>query len=551
MRLRFFRDSTGVTLGVCFVVLLAASGCHAPAEEFEIPDWTPIVAVPLVDTHFDLADILETLSGSVDTMPVEVMAGGQLAFVYSEDFTGTLASEWLLVPSVFKSAELVLDEPLASAINLTDPGDVLVLSDTLTSEMIVDSPPGALVDDVELAQGLLTFSVQSTLGEQVEGQLTIPNLLDPMGMPWSVAWTDAMLDGGSFEVNEDLTGWRIIPENLNVQDTNVVRAFFDVFVINDAGHTSEAGEYLAAQFSMEDLVYERVVGDFGSSQIFLEEGTSSLALFDDRFTVSGVALAEANLSLEVTNGFGLAAILDSVELLAMVDGVVVSELVHTVPPLFVPPASGDYLSPSTTTWLMDATNSNVTSFFSVEPREVSIAAWVRSNPEEVTPDNPNFLDADGYVNAKLRAEIPLGFRVEQLDFLDTVDVEMDFGDEATELDSASLRMIVHNGFPFGVEVSAVFLDEFGDPVDSLSLSPLPIFSMPDLDAAGAPVEPAVFTHDFPFDWERANRLKLVRSAVLRAWSSTPDAALGEMVYLTEDQGLQLELGAKCYLRIAQ
>ena len=101
MRLRFFRDSTGVTLGVCFVVLLAASGCHAPAEEFEIPDWTPIVAVPLVDTHFDLADILETLSGSVDTMPVEVMAGGQLAFVYSEDFTGTLASEWLLVPSVF------------------------------------------------------------------------------------------------------------------------------------------------------------------------------------------------------------------------------------------------------------------------------------------------------------------------------------------------------------------------------------------------------------------------------------------------------------------
>jgi hypothetical protein len=145
----------------------------------------------------------------------------------------------------------------------------------------------------------------------------------------------------------------------------------------------------------------------------------------------------------------------------------------------------------------------------------------------------------------------LGFRVEQLDFLDTVDVEMDFGDEATELDSASLRMIVHNGFPFGVEVSAVFLDEFGDPVDSLSLSPLPIFSMPDLDAAGAPVEPAVFTHDFPFDWERANRLKLVRSAVLRAWSSTPDAALGEMVYLTEDQGLQLELGAKCYLRIAQ
>ena len=537
-------------LGVVLVLtLLFISGCEQPAEEFDAPDWTPIVAVPLVDTRFDLEDVLEVLTDSLDTVPVIGLESGRLAFVHSEVFSGTLAEDWLLLPDVVESEELMLDADLAAAINLTAPGTVLTLSDTMASEMRVDTPPEALLSLVLLAEGQLTLTVNSTMGDDVEGQLTIPNLLDPAGSPWSITWTAGMLESGSFVVTEDLSGWSIEPENTNVQDTNIVRALFDVFVINDAGHTAQAGESLMASFVMDGLEFERVEGDFGSSEIFLEEGSTTVALFDDRFTVSGVSIEEVSIALEVTNGFGVEAVLDSVILTAIEDGVETQQLEVTAPSLNIPSADGSVQSPSVTTWFLDETNSNLTSFFSVEPRDLELAAWVTSNPNGFDPANPNFVDADGYVTGEMRVEIPLALRLEQLDFVDTLDASLEFDQEELELDSAELRLILHNGFPFGVDLSVTFLDEFGVALDSLGVAPLPLFTMPVLDGAGEPIEPAVFVYDLPLNWDRADRLRALSKVVVRAWSSTAEAQSGELVYLNESQELRLELAAKLYARV--
>ncbi|MDB4787298.1 hypothetical protein OAG26_01175 [Flavobacteriales bacterium] len=531
------------------VSLLVFSGCEQPAEEFEVPSWTPVVAVPLVDTRFDLADVLEVLTDSLDTVPVVGLEGGRLAFVHTEDFSGTLAPDWLTLPDVIEAADLVLDEELATAINLTPPGTVLTLSDTMVSEMTVDNPPGALVDLVVLSEGVLTLTVSSTMGDDVEGQLSIPMLFDPNGMPWSVAWTADMLESGSFVVTEDLTGWSIEPENLNVQDTNVVRAIFDVDVVNNAEHTAEEGESLSASFVMSGQEFERVEGDFGSSEIYLEEGNTTVALFDDRFTVSGAFIDEATISIEVTNGFGVEASLDSVSLRAVEDGVVTNALEVSAPPLNVPPAEGSAQMPSVTSWFMDQTNSNITSFFSAEPQVLELSAWVTSNPNGFDPANPNFVDADGFVAGELRVEVPLALRLEQLDFVDTLDATLEFEEEEMELDSAELRLILHNGFPFGVEVALTFLDEFGVALDSLSMAPLPLFTMPVLDGEGEPLEPAVFVYDLLLNWDRADRLRAMNSVVVRAWSSTAEAQSGETVYLNEGQELRLELAAKLYARV--
>ena len=64
-------------------VMLVAAGCQAPAEEFSVPDWTPVVAVPLVDTRFDLEDVMGVLSDGLDTVPIEANDLGQLACLYT------------------------------------------------------------------------------------------------------------------------------------------------------------------------------------------------------------------------------------------------------------------------------------------------------------------------------------------------------------------------------------------------------------------------------------------------------------------------------------
>lgn len=524
-------------------------GCQAPAEEFSAPDWTPIVAVPLVDTRFDLEDVLRALSENGDSLPIEAGEGGRLIFVYDEDFTGTLAEDWLELPDVEEFAALELDAGIASVLNLLGAGENVLLSDTIVTEMIVDAPPGVLIHEVQLSAGQLQFDIESTLGDGMEGQLTIPNLLDPIGMPWSVAWSDAMMVNGAFSVTEDLAGWSIHPENPNVQDTNLVRAFFDVYVINDPAHTAVPGESLAAEFRMDGLLFERVEGDFGSSDISLEEGTSTLSIFDERFTVAGIGIDQATVALEVTNGFGVEAVLDSVELLIVENGVAIQELVTTADPLTVPPAEGSAQNPSVTTWVLDDENSNITDFFGVESQELELRAWVRSNPSAVTPDNPHFVDDDGYVTARLHAEVPLSMKVEQLDFIDTLDIALDLEDEVAELDSAELRIILHNGFPFGVDLAVTFLDSVDQRVDSLSLAPLPLFTMPALDGEGLPLASEVFVHDIAFDWDRAQLLKSARRVIVEVWTASAEAQEGTYVRLTESQELRMELAAKLYARI--
>lgn len=538
-------------MGLALVLTaMAWAGCQAPAEEFELPDWTPVVAVPLVDTEFDLADVLRLISEQGDSLPLETGAGGQLIFVYEEDFTGTLAEEWLLLPDVDQSSELTLDPTLADALNILPPGEGVTLSDTLTVEMILDNPPGALIDDVALATGQLVFTLSSTMGDEVSGQLTIPNLLDAEGNVWTTTWNAQDLSDGSHVVQEQLEGWRILPENAGGQDTNLISAMFDVEIVNNPGHTAEPGESLAATFDMGDMMFTRVEGDFGSSEISLEEGVTTFTLFEDRFTVSDVAIEEVTAVLEVTNGFGVEAILDSIKFEAVEDGVVTVELETTALPLLVPPAVGSHQSPSVSSLLFDADNSNLADFFSVEPRDIALRAWVRSNPNGVDVTGPNFMDAEGYVQARFISEIPLALRIGQLDLVDTVDFNLDVEEEAM-LDSVELRVILHNGFPFGVEVAAYFLDAGGAALDSLALSPLPLFTMPAVDADGLPVEPAVFVHDFRFDWERSQRLSAADRVVLNVWASTADAQDGAFVRLTEEQALRMELAARIFTRIEQ
>ena len=68
---------------------------------------------------------------------------------------------------------------------------------------------------VVLAEGELTLTVNSTMGDAVDGQLTIPELAGSLlVLPWTACtWTAGMLEGGSFVVTEDLSGWSIEPEN--------------------------------------------------------------------------------------------------------------------------------------------------------------------------------------------------------------------------------------------------------------------------------------------------------------------------------------------------
>ena len=155
------------------------------------------------------------------------------------------------------------------------------------------------------------------------------------------------------------------------------------------------------------------------------------------------------------NGFGVEAILDSLDLMSTADGTPDVVFETTADPLIVAPADGRALpSLSLTVWEINETNSNVVDFFTAEQRDIDLSMQVRCNPNGPAGISGNFLDVDGFVSARLMTEIPLSMRAAQIDFVDTVDVDIQIEEQA-EVDSAELRLILHNGFPFEVVIRAV------------------------------------------------------------------------------------------------
>ena len=545
MHLRFFGRSTAWVCGA-WIALISTQGCQELPEEWSAPDWTPITAVPLVDTRFDLGDVLDVVSDSAGTGPIEDLGGGELAFVYDESYEGTLAEEWLVLPEESLGESLVLGDAEAAALNLaTGP---IPFSDTLSAQLLLTQPEGARLETIFLSGGELTFELNSNLGDDVSGEVVIPQLVDPMGLPWSSVWTQGMLDQGPVMEVEMLEGWTLLPSQFGT-DTNAVHVEYTVYVTNDLAHTAQAGESLEVEFALTGLTYDRVEGNFGQVAIQIEQSSVALALFDDRFTTNDLAIERARLSLAVTNGFGVPAVLDSLRFFTESGGEPMVEFETSQTDLQVAPAEGDASGAVVSTWEVDETNSNVVDFFSENEVGMELGMYIRTNPVDVEPGMPNFLDADGFVQADLHAEVPLSIRAGQVDFIDTLDMSLLDIDETAELDSAELRMILHNGFPFGLEVQAWFLDAQGDVVDSLAPAPLDIFAAPDVAADGLPVAPAEFRFDFKLDWDRADRLRTAERVVVRAWGQTSEAPLGTFVPLRAEQDLWMQLGAKLFTRI--
>lgn len=543
MPLQSFTERLWCLSVVACAGIIGWTGCQSAPDEVSVTPWSPIVAIPLLDTRFDLSDVLEVVTDSLDSVPVETLSSGELAFYHEEFFRGTIAPEWLVLPGFLSSGEVVLEADDANVIDDLPPGQALGYEVEVSSELLIEEPEGARLDRVELSEGSLMFSVTNGTGEAVAINCVIPGLLNPNGFPYNVAITSGDLASGSFAVTQDISGWVLLLEN-GPDLTNGIQGLCSLEISNDPGNVAAAGE-VSFDLELDGLEFNRVEGDFGMATITLEEESETLALFDDRFTTSGIGIERASLRLEVENGFGVEAILDSVDLASFAEGTpdVLFEL--EAPPFVVPSANDNFNAPSISVLEVNETNSNVVDFFSAEPRDIDLGMRIRCNPDGPVGPSGNFLDAEGYVSAKWRAEIPLSIRAEQVDFAETLDVDINI-EEQTELDSAVLRLILHNGFPFEVGIRAVFLDADDVPLDSLSTDTLNLFTLPAIDGEGFPIEEGLFVHDFALDWERADQLRLAKRVMVQAWCETAEASSGQFVRLTEEQGLRMELGLLVY-----
>ena len=175
-----------------------------------------------------------------------------------------------------------------------------------------------------------------------------------------------------------LSGWTLFQVNRRGPDNQWGHLEYTAYVTNDPAHDAQEGESLDVSSDLTGMHGWKAIS--GRPPFSIEQNSVAISLFDDRFTTSDLAIDRASLSWRWTNGFGVPAVLDSLNF--QTD----SERGHARCGLGDHDAQpgggaccGDASGAVLSTWEVDETNSNVVDFFS---RDEVAWNWACSGPHQ-------------------------------------------------------------------------------------------------------------------------------------------------------------------------
>ena len=537
--------------GICVFLVAGAMGCQTLPEDIVVEDWKPVLGVPFIDTRFTLYDLVDATLESGATVPLAELEGGELAFVHVEPFQGMRASEFIQLPNGELDIVYQLSESDVQALQALPPGNVLPLQfEGEWSLPCLPSGGNIQLTGVEFKSGGLLVDVTTSL--PVSGlSLRLPQMRNADDAPW--VWEPQT-------PATDLAGWRLdsLRNGLAGWNRTPVEVSFGLQAMNGI----EVGDALTLSLVFADVEMKRVGGDLGGLEFLVQDSTTTLELFDDRFQLTEVALERARVSLEVDNGWGV--------------GIRMKAFNVQFPQIFPPttleygtsgfevPAApyssiNPYMSKGISrTWSLNQDSANLLDFFSTEANKVSYQLAMRTEPyagvEHVIYDFSE-------VKAELKVEIPLAMTSGEVAFIDTLPFDiaqagLNLSPDSTtlpwlgsqmELDSAVLRMVLTNSLPLGMDLHIAFIDSAGNVVVDFPELQEPFVQPGPVEADGMTYEASRTAFDLSLDWSRYQDLRLADGVVFQAVGRTAELGNAPVVRVMADNALALEMGMLFYL----
>jgi hypothetical protein len=140
------------------------------------------------------------------------------------------------------------------------------------------------------------------------------------------------------------------------------------------------------------------------------------------------------------------------------------------------------------TILFDNNNSNLSDLYSILPERLRFSYYFTvGNP---TPGVTNFVDETGAVYFTARTEVPLHFSTPGVTYADTFRLTSDF--PAPDLvEWVEFKLITDNGLPLGSSLQIYFFDENRNVIDSLYDSGDRLLEPASVDASGVPTTSSI------------------------------------------------------------
>jgi hypothetical protein len=438
--------------------------------------------------------------------------------------------------AIFFSRENVFSASISDYVEIEDQ-ELLNTSITIGPSFIqiateIGSSFGIALEDLVISTGRMKWETSSNLTDTITYAFSIQNATRN-GQP--VSWIIETVGGastGTIQLDDltfDLTNG---PEPAN----NILIRLDEIKV-----PPGSLGQSFDFKLELENFEPFYAYGFFGNRNIVVPTEEVSFDLGALRRVVDGVFFTNPKIELTIRNQVGV-----PIEIRKNLIGTNESGLTQNLglQPLQIgaPTVLGDSV---VSVYTIDDQNSNIVDFLRILPNKLRFDGEVEVNPT-FSGNQKNFVGFDTRMSADIALEVPLSFGAQNLLFEQDIN-DVNIGvDNPEEISYLELHFKTKNRLPLGVNVTMVWNDANGQPVDSVLL---PLLQAAPVDAAGRSNGEGVEAFVIEFTDNRLTSFLSTKTIKLKARMNT--TGNGAPVSLYPDDGLEIKFGAKVIVRPAQ
>jgi hypothetical protein len=409
---------------------------------------------------------------------------------------------------------------------------------SITSNEVLDFNPGSGVEieRVKITNGNLSFKIQSAFPNTATLGITLPTALRTNGdtLKATMNLNNGSNISGSISVSNtifNLSSFTQQPYNRMPVQYNISLTTNNSFVI----------------FSKDDLIkidleilnpeFDYVKGYFGKQTESIGPDSLDLDIADILSHVAGsFSVSSPSIKLNYSNSFPI-PIEVTLQALGKRENKPDVNL-NLTPPVIqiaypVYPTSRDASSSIT----IDKTNSKISELISMIPEKIRFSGSAVINPAATPGVRNNYVFGESRFLGTLEVEVPMEFRINNLQFKDTVDnflkdesSDSDNPIKPENFDSLQINIVAENGFPMGVSVSMGLYNSTTHAIDSVSAASLLLPAQVGTNGKTTPVES---TTELKFTKKFFNSIKSADKIIIRFKLNTTDSNTKDVKFYSD------------------
>ncbi len=332
----------------------------------------------------------------------------------------------------------------------------------------IDPGNGVEIDFIKMKTGSLSYSISEDISLKATLLLTLPSgLRNGDTIKETITVIPGIINNGTIPLDNASLDLGTVAGH----PYNMIPVKYTINVSSDNKEvTFDSNDEVSLILELLDPEFDYVKGFFGQETESIDTDSLDLEINEILDNISGEFLiSNPSIKINYSNSFAVPIKVDF-----QATGIRGSkEVALSLPPIDIRYPDAPEEHSKDTIFIIDKNNSKLPELISMPPEKVRFSGSAVMNPDTITGPRDNYLFGDSHFTGSVEVEVPLEFRLNNLQFSDTIDnfLKNDDPDNDNPIkpeDFEYLKIIfsAENGFPIGISLSMSLYDSTSNTIKS-------------------------------------------------------------------------------------